>query len=99
MWPGGLSVRVEIHRNAVCLRADGGADRARGRADDGCHFLCAIGVYREGEASEYQSMPKLPDMSAAAVKKRQAMTKAAELARSKEPVPVPVVKIRMAKPR
>ena len=44
-------------------------------------------------------MPKLPDMSAAAVKRRKAMTKAAEIERAKEPPPAPVVKIRMAKPR
>jgi hypothetical protein len=44
-------------------------------------------------------MPKLPDMSAAAVKKRQAMTLARKAEQAKEPPPVHVVKIRMAKPR
>jgi hypothetical protein len=64
-----------------------------------CHLLRSIGVYWALEAHEYQCMPKLPDMSAAAIKRRKAMTKAAELERAKEPPPAPVVKIRMAKPR
>jgi hypothetical protein len=68
-------------------------------AGNGCHLLRSIGVYWALEAHEFQCMPKLPDMSAAAVKRRKAMTKAAELERAKEPPPVPVVKIRMAKPR
>jgi hypothetical protein len=44
-------------------------------------------------------MPKLPDMSAAAVKKRQVLTLARKAEKAKEPPPVHVVKIRMAKPR
>ncbi len=44
-------------------------------------------------------MPKLPDMSAAAVKKRQVLTLARKAEKAKEPPPVRVVKIRMAKPR
>lgn len=45
-------------------------------------------------------MPKLPDMSAAAVKKRKAMTLARLAERAKEPPPPPPVKKpRIAKPR
>jgi hypothetical protein len=44
-------------------------------------------------------MPKLPDMSPAAVKKRHAMTLAQKAERAKAPPPPPVVKIRIAKPR
>ncbi len=44
-------------------------------------------------------MPKLPNMSAAAVMKRKMMTKAQKLERAKEPPPAPVVKVRIAKPR
>jgi len=44
-------------------------------------------------------MPKLPNMSAAAVLKRKAMTKAEQAERVKEPPPPPVVKIRIAKGR
>jgi hypothetical protein len=43
-------------------------------------------------------MPKLPDMSAAAVLKRKAITKAQKAERAKEPPVVPVVKVRIAKP-
>ncbi len=44
-------------------------------------------------------MPKLPDMSPAAVKKRKLMTEAAQAQRAKEPPLPPVVKVRIAKPR
>lgn len=45
-------------------------------------------------------MPALPDMSNAAVLKRQAMTKAAKAARDKAPPPAPPApKIRIAKGR
>ena len=44
-------------------------------------------------------MPALPDMSNAAVLKRQAMTKAAKAARPKEPVTPPPPKPRIAKGR
>lgn len=45
-------------------------------------------------------MPKLPDdMSNAAIQKRQALTKAAQAIRAKEPVVVVVPKVRIAKPR
>jgi len=44
-------------------------------------------------------MPKFPSMSATSVAKRKALSKAQKLERAKEPAPVPVVKIRMAKPR
>jgi hypothetical protein len=48
---------------------------------------------------ETSPMPKLPDMSPAAVKKRQQLTEAAQAQRAKEPPPPPVVKVRIAKPR
>ena len=44
-------------------------------------------------------MPKLPNMSAAAVMKRKIMTKARKAEMAKEPPPPPVVKVRIAKPR
>lgn len=44
-------------------------------------------------------MPKLPDTSPAAVKKRKLMTEAELARRAKEPPPPPVVKVRIAKPR
>jgi len=44
-------------------------------------------------------MPKLPDMSTAAVKKRKELTQAEHARRAKEPPPPPVVKVRIAKPR
>jgi hypothetical protein len=44
-------------------------------------------------------MPKLPDMSPAAVLKRKLMTEAERVRRAKEPPPPPVVKVRMAKSR
>ncbi|HEX4636769.1 MAG TPA: hypothetical protein VH189_11345 [Rhizomicrobium sp.] len=43
-------------------------------------------------------MPKLPDMSAAAVKNREAMTKSAKAAKPKE-APAPAPKPRVAKGR
>jgi len=44
-------------------------------------------------------MPKLPNMSSTAVMKRRIMTKIQKAERAKEPAPVPVVKVRIAKPR
>ncbi|MDE2182292.1 MAG: hypothetical protein KGJ78_04660 [Alphaproteobacteria bacterium] len=45
-------------------------------------------------------MPMLPNLSAAHVLKRRAMTKAEQAARAKQPPPPPPVrKIRIAKPR
>ena len=44
-------------------------------------------------------MPKLPDMSPAAVKKRQALTLARKAETPKAPPPAPVRKVRGAKPR
>lgn len=48
---------------------------------------------------ETSPMPKLPDMSPAAVEKRKQMTEAARAQRAKEPPPPPVVKVRIAKSR
>ena len=44
-------------------------------------------------------MPALPDMSKAAVLKRQEMTEAAAAKRAAEPPPAPVTKVRIAKSR
>ncbi len=44
-------------------------------------------------------MPKLPDMSQEAVRKRQILTKAAQTERANTPVVVEKPKIRIAKPR
>jgi hypothetical protein len=44
-------------------------------------------------------MPRLPSTSAAFVLKRKAIAKAEKAERVKEPPAVPVVKVRMAKPR
>jgi len=44
-------------------------------------------------------MPKLPNMSAAAVMKRKMITKRQKAERAKEPAPAPVVKVRIAKSR
>ena len=63
-----------------------------------CHLLPAFGAQRKLSSRESR-MPKLPDMSAAAVKKRQVLTLARQAEKAKEPPPVHVVKIRMAKPR
>jgi hypothetical protein len=63
-----------------------------------CLVLHALCVQREARSRD-TPMPKLPDMSAAAVKKRAAITLARKAERAKEPPPPPVVKIRMAKPR
>jgi hypothetical protein len=44
-------------------------------------------------------MPKLPNMSAAAVMKRKIMTKVQKAERAKEVPAAPVVKVRIAKSR
>jgi hypothetical protein len=61
--------------------------------------LGTIGVYEQRETPGAPSMPRLPSTSAAFVLKRKAITKAEKAERANEPAAVPVVKVRIAKPR
>ncbi len=61
--------------------------------------LGTFAVYEQRVIFRGILMPKLPNMSAAAVMKRKIMTKARKAEMAKEPPPPPVVKVRIAKPR